>query len=181
MTKPYDPFGHKVQITPEHYRVHEGESFVTGYFWSESASSGNIADNATVCLLVQPGAGMHTIANVMAGGEAEVYFSSGTTTSSSTAATSVTPINKNAYSNKTSACTVSWGTTAIVTDYGTDYPGALIAGGSGGNAVGGSYGGYERETVLKADVNYLIRVTNRSGGVAPVSINIEYYEPGASS
>lgn len=158
MTAPYDQFGHKAEISAEHYRVHNGETFISGYFWSESESTAMVADNETVALLIQHGAGMHMITEVIATGTAEVYhYKNVTTGTTGSAGTPVTPVNKNGFSNKTSDATVLWGSTDI------------------------SGGGYERETILKTNEHHAIFVTNRSGAAAPISITAEWYEPGASS
>ena len=179
MTRPYDTFGHPVYIGVNHYRIHEGNSFVAGQLWGESYSTSLIADNGSAVVVIEPNDAMHTIMTVAAGGDCEVIHYTGT--SASTTGESIPIFNKNSYSNKTSSTVMSFGTTALVSDFGTAYPGHHLPGGSGGNAVGNIAGIYNRETIMMAGVKYSTRVINRSGGAIPISIIYEWYEPKASS
>lgn len=176
MTTPRDQFNQEVRVDSEHYRIHNGQTFIAGYGWLESVSTASlVADNASVMLHVVPGAGMHAVMDVSASGDCDVYHYK--ETSSATTGTELTNFNKNEFDNKTSDTVISWGTTAMTTDLGTAYPGKFLPGGSGGNAVGGQDGGFARELIMASGTNYATVVTNRSGGVASISITYEWYEP----
>ena len=181
MSYPYDIFGHKVGIESGHAYIHDGKSFLSGYFWSETESTSMVADNESAILVLQPGRSMHILIDVTCAGEAEVYHYKGITTGTTETGTSLPTINKNDYSSRTSNATVYWGSTGIVSSLSstdiTTYPGKLIPGGTGGNAVGGRDGGYSRELNLKAGEIYATQVKNRSGAPAPISITYDWYEP----
>lgn len=180
-TRLRDQFGHPVFVETGVYRVHEGEMFVGGHFWSESASTTMVADNETVVILVKPGNFMHVVRSVAAGGDCEIYHHKGVTTAATSAGNTITPINHNCGSNKTSACGMYWGSTAMIASFGTAFPGVFSPGGTGGNSVGGITGGHKHEYVLSSTDIYATAITNRSGLVIPISLTYEWYEPGASS
>lgn len=180
-TRLRDYFGHPVSIKAEHYRIHEGESFIAGYGWLESVSTATpLADNQTVALLIKPGSAMHIISNIAAAGDFDIYFYKGATTGTS-AGTQLTIFNNNEYSNKTSQASLYYGSTGMFASLGTAYPGVFLPGGTGGNAVGGDKPTFNRERIIRSTDIYAITLTNRSGGISPVSAVLEWYEPGASS
>jgi hypothetical protein len=56
----------------------------------------------------------------------------------------------------------------------------LVPGGTGGNSSGGIAEPFA-EWILKADEDYLIRLTNSAGGAKDLGLQIDWYEPGIGS
>jgi len=156
-------------IDEAHRRIHAGQSFYAGYLWGEGS---NIADNASAELLIQVGAeSMHTIYEVAAGGDAEVRVFEAPTVS--TAGTSVTAFNKARYSANASNATLT--RDPSISADGTALPAKFLPGGTF-LSTGSQDGGFNRETILNANTDYLFRVTNRAGSAQPMSISMEWYE-----
>ena len=156
-------------ITTEHARIHEGKAFIAGGLFSVAA------DGTSIEMLLQLTNSMHAIMQIAAGGDCEIHVFEDTEFSS--AGVSLSAFNKNRYSSVVSG-TVFTHTPTITSD-GTELPPTLLAGGSGGNANGGTSGGFNREMILNGTKNYLVRVTNISGKSISISSNIEWYEPSA--
>lgn len=168
-----DSLGNLSTVETAHYRIHNGQTYVAGKLWGESTSPIElIADNASAEILIQAGEGMHMIADVAAGGDCEIEFCESVTFSD--AGTAVTAFNKNRYSTNTSLSTITH--TPTITDYGTSIFKSFLPGGAGGNAIGGTDGGFGREMILKSGLDYVIKATNRRGQASHVSIMIEWYK-----
>jgi len=170
-------YGWPVTIEPNHYRTHAGQAFVSGNFWSETAGN-RLADNGYGVILIKPKTEMHLRIGADSGGDAEVRFFKGVSTTTSTLATAAIILNKSGGSTKTSSATITWGSSVLVSTYGTGYPGRFLAGGIGGNAAGGSIGDLHGELNLSTSAGtYAVRVINRGGVVQPASIVLDWYEP----
>lgn len=149
-----------IVIAVEHARIHEGRLFTGNKMWDSTAK---VAAGASVDLMFTTSAtkAPHFIADIEAGGDAEIYIYEST----------------QAYRNRRSA-TVS--ETIIVhsptvTSVGTLIDASLLAGGGGKKSVGGS-GGFGGEFVTAYSTNYLIRVKNTSGAAQPINIIVWLYE-----
>ena len=156
-------------IDTEHARVHEGKAFIAGGLFPA------IANNAVVELLLEPTNSMHAIMQIAAGGDCEIHLFEDTT---KTVGTPIVAFNKNRYSLIVSGAVLSH--TPAGTGDGIEFPPALLPGGSGGNAGGGTSGGFAREMILNGTKKYLVRVKNISGIAIFISSNIEWYEPNAA-
>jgi len=182
-TTPKDEeYGWPVVISPNHYRTHAGQSFVSGHAWSEVST--RLADNASGVILIKPGGEMHIRFGVAASGDADVQLFRGATTSASTTARTATIQNKSGHTVKQSQATVRWGTSALVsastwtsTTWGSPYPAQFLPGGAGGNAGGGSIGDLVGELNLSTSYTYALRAINRSGLIGTVAMTLDWYEP----
>ena len=163
-------------IDNAHRRVHLGQSFFGGHMWGDVS---RIVDNGNADLLLRiGGTPMHVISHVAADGTCEVRYYEGVTVSAD--GTVAISANKNRLSSKTpDGGALYYGPT--VTDTGTELPPVLLpggysTGGGGGNVpAGGFNGSYDSEVIMKANTDYLIRVTNRSNQAAAISINVSGY------
>lgn len=81
-------------------------------------------------------------------------------------------INKNRNSVNTAAVLLYSGTT--VSANGTIMDATILP---GGKSVGGAAEAIEDELVLKPGLQYLIKVTNKSGATQDYSLCVVYYEP----
>jgi len=152
-----------------HKRVHEGRYFSGGYY------NGTVADGASVNLLIQSSStqATHTKFTGSASGDCTFYIYEGTTFSA--AGTAITVSNHNRTSSNVFSGTVTH--TPTITADGTQLDGiGFIAGGTKSSGSGGDFG-FGNEFLLNASTNYLVRITNNSGGTAKVNIHIEAYQP----
>ena len=157
-------------IETEHARVHEGKAFIAGGLFLA------VANNGVVEILLQGGGNSaHAVMQVAAGGNCEIHTFEDTTFS--VAGGAITNFNKNRYSSVASLWTLT--DTPTITADGTELPEAFLAGGSGGNANGGTSGGFAREIILNGGKNYLVRIKNVAGIAITISANLEWYEPSA--
>lgn len=164
-----DVTGALVIIDTAHHEIHEGETFHVSY---KSPDASPIGDNATVAFVLTTPATKtpHLIFDGACGGDAEMEFYEGSTT---TAGTNMTPQNKNRlYPNNNTVTVVR---DATVSAAGTLIENYLIPGGTGPLA-NGSIGSSRDEWILKKSTKYTLRLTNRSGGAQPASLRIEWYE-----
>lgn len=158
-----------ISIDFAHQKTHEGRYFSGGY------NNISVANNGTLDLLVQMGATnlFHMKVKADSGGDVTLQLYEDATFSN--AGTGVTMSNHSRSSAKAFDATVTH--TPTVTGTGTQVNGTVfIPGGSGGNSQGGG-GGWANEYILSASKNYLIRVTNVSGGSKDISLTIEGYQP----
>jgi len=155
-------------IETEHAWIHKGNGFVAGNL------NLAVANNASVEILVESANSMHALVQVAGGGDLIVRFFEDTT---KTVGTPLTVFNKNRYSSIVSGAAISH--TPTGSGDGTEFPPALVAGGSGGNAQGGQSDSFGREWILNGTKKYLMRITNISGVSVAISANLEWYEPEA--
>lgn len=152
-----------------HENVHLGKAYYCSVLWGDGAE---IADNGTADVLLQIDAGTHVIYDVACGGNAEVYLYRNPTYSA--AGTAISVFNKNEYSANTTANTITH--TPTITGTGTALPSRLLPGGNKTAGSGGEDGSFNREIILMAGNDYLLRVKNISGAIQPVSVSFEWYE-----
>lgn len=161
--------GFMVNLDAVHHRVHNGEMFQVDLVDLVLADDGVLA----MLVTVPEGGSAHMRFAAQAGGDAHIeLFENPTVTVVGSAAAEV---NRNRRSALTADVVVTTGPTT--TADGTALASLVIGGGSGGNSAGGGVDSFE-EWVLKADEQYLFRVTNVAGGIKPVGIAIDWYEPG---
>jgi len=146
--------------------------------WTVDNTPGDaLTDNSNGDILIQVGANeMHCIYHVSAGGDAESILYEGVAFSD--AGDALTSFNKLRSSTKTGDVSVTYN--PVITDIGTAFPKHLIPGGGFILNPGGQNGSFDRETVLKPNTDYLLRITNRAGSTQPASSTLEWYEPGAT-
>lgn len=153
-----------------HQRVHEGRLFSGGYY------NNNVADTNSIDVLIQTHAteATHFTVVVSSTGDAEFYLYTGTTFSP--AGTAVSMANHNRNSGNTFQGTVTH--TPTVTGVGTQLNGTtLIPGGTKSSGSGGSGAPFNEEFVLATSTNYLLRLTNVSGGAQKMEISVRTYFP----
>lgn len=158
-----------IVIAVEHARIHEGRLFTGNKMWDSTAK---VAAGASVDLMFTTSAtkAPHFIADIEAGGDAEIYIYESTQASGGTA---VPMINRNRRSATVSETIIVHSPT--VTSVGTLIDASLLAGGGGKKSAGGS-GGFGGEFVTAYSTNYLIRVKNTSGAAQPINIIVWLYE-----
>lgn len=152
-----------------HQRVHEGRLFSGGYY------NASVADTASIYLLVQTGAqDTHAVFYGSSSGDATLEYFEGTTFSA--AGTAVSALNHNRQSAKTFTGTITH--TPTITANGTQLDGTVfIPGGTKGSGSGGSSTGFLEEMLLANSTNYLVKLTNVSGGVQKMNIGMACYQP----
>jgi hypothetical protein len=162
--------GTSAVIEAVHKKCHDG------VFYTHSSLHAALADNANLNHLIRVGANAaHTSFSISGGGDAYFYLYEDTTVSSNGTAAFV--FNANRSSANTNLTLINEGPT--ITADGTQLLSALLIGGAGGNAVGGTDGSPVRlgsEIILDANTNYLLRLTNKSGQARDFSISIGWYE-----
>lgn len=161
-------------ISYPHHEIHSGSMYEAAY---KSPEASDIADNANLDILIQVGAARtnHTVFDVSAGGDCEVFLYEGTTTSD--VGTAMSEVNLNRASTRTSGTTVTH--TPTVSAVGVQLTNYWIPGGTGPKSGGG--GSTPRpgtEWIFDKGETYLIRTTNRAGAAKPVGVVIEWYEEG---
>lgn len=162
--------GALVVISAEHHEIHEGETFLVSY---KSADAAPIADNGAVLFVITTHSRYaHMTARAGCGGDMEAELYEGTTVTAGTG-TAMTAYNKNRASTEAATVGVRRGMT--VAGAGTLLENEFIAGGTGPLAVGGA-SSTRAEWVLNTSTVYMVRITNRSGAVQPMSLAIEWYE-----
>lgn len=155
-----------VGIDIAHHWIHNGHAFFASNLWA------TVADDASTELLIQVAIGMHTLYEIAAGGDFDVEVFENPTFSAAGSAVGI--FNRNRFSSKESGNIITH--TPTITDDGTSMGVKLLPGGAGGNAGGGQDGGFDREIILKAGNDYLIRSTNRSGLVKRASTSLDWYQ-----
>lgn len=162
--------GQIINIDTIHARVHAGQMFQADYMATGVANSG------TIEMLVKcpVGSVVHMAFEVGAGGDAKLeLFENPTVTVDGT---SIAATNRNRRSSLVANATVFHTPTTTADGTALIPHGILVPGGSGGNSAGGQNEGFA-EWVLKADEDYLIRLTNVSGTAQALGIELEWYEP----
>jgi hypothetical protein len=156
-------------ISYQHHAVHAGSHFTSGHF---NATLGNNA-NLDISIRVGSNKELHMVLTGAAGGNAWGILYEGLTVTGGAWGTSLTPRNNRRSSATTSDALIAH--TPTVNSAGTSLQQALLPGGTGGNAGGGS-SETRLEWILKPDTNYLARITNISGATKPASLGLFWYE-----
>lgn len=157
-----------------HHEVHEGNTFQA---CQKTADDSPVADNASYDMLLITGneAEAHLVFSAAAGGICELIFYKDTTVSDNGAQIDVQNMRQSLHGIKLN--TTRAFTTPTITLVGTMMHIRLLPGGTGpGQSTSGSTIRENTEWVLEPNTNYLIRVTNRSGGAQPISILTQWYE-----
>lgn len=151
-----------------HEKLHEGDFFSGGYYNS------NIANDSSLDILIQnTTSGTHAVFLAALGGDATFKLFESPVFSN--AGTSVTMSNHNRNSIKTFVGTVTH--TPTISNVGTQMNGTTyMPGGTGGHAIGNTINGFSNEFILKANINYLIRLTNVSGQESKGDIRVSCYQ-----
>jgi hypothetical protein len=157
-----------VAIDSVHEWIHKGLMFSSHYY------DNAVADDGVIELLIQVPAGQsaHLRVHCSAGGDAEMRLFEAPTFSS--AGTALAEINRNRVSSKTAQVTVTH--TPTTSDDGTEIEFEFIPGG-GAILSGGGDNSFFNEIILAPGEDYLVRLTNVSGGSSPLSIGLHWYEP----
>ena len=169
----YDEYSNHLIVMGEiHARIHEGKLF------SLSHIQNNVANNAYIDVLIKTHASkyMHVRFESGAGGDATFTVHENPTVSNN--GTLKSPLNRNRNSDITNFATFY--TTPTVSALGTELVNELQPGGSGGflffgGGSGSSSRGFE-EWILKPNEDYLVRLTNISGSLAPLGLGFTFYE-----
>ena len=158
-----------INIAWEHYLVHEGKMFTTGY-------SASVNNSANMDIRIAPGAAsaeLHCAISVVAGGQVTVYLYEAPTISVGTALTLVNL-------NRVSSRTMSWlfYHTPTVGAVGSNIliNGRILPGGvTPQTRIGG---GIRPGTEWEFDPTkeYLLRITNTSGATTVINPTFEFYE-----
>lgn len=154
---------------------YETEQTHQGRFFTSSAYSASIANNASFDLLiVTTSISPHFGVNINSSGQGLVLLYEDATTSNN--GTEITCVNANRLSTKVSTCTCFH--TPTVTTTGTLLITSFSPGGSGSKSVGATSGDFARVTEVLAKLNskYLVRFTNTSGSAQAVSIQFGWFE-----
>lgn len=152
-----------------HRMIHLGVLYEIGYV-NEA-----VADNGVIELLITTAAAQpaHMRFIAAAGGDARVALFENPTVSN--VGTGLSEINRNRNSSNTAVTAVTH--TPTTSADGTQLMDHLLPGGSGFFATGGSAESSFEEFILKADEQYLFRVTNIAGSAQPVGASLTFYEP----
>ncbi len=160
-------------ISVGHSKIHGGDAFDVSHKSAEGADVANDAD--LDMLLVTTTATAHMVFGIQAGGDCEVLFYEDTVTTGD--GTAILEANLNRTSTNVATVTATYTPTVAGGVEGTLLHNSLIAGGTGGNASGGSAAiRWDAEWVLATGKKYMIRATNRAGGAKPISIVAQWYE-----
>lgn len=165
--------GGVIGIDYVHEQVHVGRTFQSSY---KSPEGADVADNVAINLQITTGAlrECHFVFEVNAGGDTELEFYEGVTSSVGTA---VYAHNMNRLEGTmTPECAVVH--TPTVTNTGQRLHNSVLPGGTGVGS-GATPGGTARagsEWILKKSTKYLIRATNRSAAAQPMSATLQWYE-----
>ncbi len=164
---PRDPLVAAVPVIESvHHEIHEGEMYFGGVF--EAA----VADDGTLNFATPNpiGVAVHFSFAASCGGDAEVELLEGNTVSGGDAVTIRNMKRDEPDSGLAALKDTTIGGTPVTLAH------ISLPGGSGPHAGGGSAGSRANmEWICDATKSYAIRVTNRSGGNAAVSIVVNFY------
>jgi hypothetical protein len=162
-----DEYGSLVVIDWIHHLVHEGEMFQASHTFL------NVGDGSTVTLLITTGAKeMHFTGVITVGGQS---FTSMYENPDVAGGTPVPVKDMNRNSSAFPGGLVYHSPTVNNIGPAPLIENLLLVGGTGPRRVGGdTRSGTEWE--LKPNEDYIIQVTNDSGGAIPISIAAEFYE-----
>lgn len=154
-----------VTMDTRHNRIHRGQM----YEYTEVDAA--LANAGTIELLLVLTAGAHMRFASVAGGDARVQLYEGTTVSAN--GTQRTAQNRNRFSSNTPDMAIYFSPT--ITGDGTLISDGILPGGIGGLFSGGGSSDIFEEWILGPG-NYLLRLTNISGGAQPCSVQVDFYE-----
>lgn len=162
-----DPVSDGMFIIEEfHARIHEGTAF------SASLVDTALGGSANLDMLIRVVSGAaHLQLGGSAGAAWHFFLYEAPTTSADGSAIAVR--NRNRFSVNVATTLAFSGPT--VTGVGTLLAEAVLPGGVKGQTTGSAGRGFDEWIFSPAD--YLVRLTNLSGGGTPASININFYEP----
>lgn len=156
--------------------VHQGYVWNTGHYFT------NVADNAAAELLIKNSAAeeLHGEIAISVGGNSIFELFEGPTVGANGTSLPIGNHNRQIILNSPAPTT---GVTAFHTPthnspqtYGTQiHPGALLAGGTGPKAAGGGGGTPGEQWIFAKSTDYIIKVTNISGGAVDISIDYVYH------
>ena len=163
-------------ITTPHHEVHEGEYYGTGYLWT------TVADNAEANLLIVMNTpnDLHCLVAGAIGGDAFAYVYEDPTFTDAPTDYGTALVERNFNRNYADASQFdSFHTPTILAD-GNNLVQQFIPGGAGpARFTGGGSASTREEIVLISGKIYLFRLTNKSGGAQPASIEVTGYEHSA--
>lgn len=173
----YDEQDHRVDVDP----VEAGITAIStiqrqtnaGVAYTVTERFAAVGAGSTVDILFQVPESVIPFVRFAASCSADVDIDVYEGTTFSNAGNIITPTNLNRLSPFSSPITVSEG--ATITDLGTPLFGIFIPGGSGGNAPGGTAGGFE-QIILANNQNYLAEFTNRGGSAVTIGGLVTWYE-----
>lgn len=167
-----DEFNKALVVQDEvHHNIHRG------IFFSASDLVLSLANNDSEELILSTSGVVHMRATISASAQSLIRFFEGTTVSASGA--QVPLYNRNRLSSIASG-TMGVFRAPTVSDDGTLLLETFGPGGTKKNAVGSESSAFH-EWILRPDTIYLFRITNTSGGVEDISIEIDVYEPGLAT
>ena len=166
----FDPYTHAVTVIDENHRmIHDG------FFYEVQQSDAALGNGGDIEILFDVPADsfphLQEIELSTDAGPIGFDFFEGTTTSAQGTAFGI--VNKNRNSSNVAATVVTLAPT--ITDDGTQLKTSQIPSASVAELFSQSKGG---EWVLKPSTQYLVRITNSSGGTASINITINFYEVG---
>ena len=173
MLRAFDPYTHSFTTIKELHRLSHD-----GMVYHVSEKQTGLANAGVFDILLKVPAGVYPHFNraeiSVGAGDVDIVMYEGTTVSADGSAKSVQNVNGN--STRTASTTVSSGPT--VTGVGTlrHTLWAPPTGAGVGSSVGLTNLGFGEEWLLKPLTNYLIRITNNSGGAIDFSYEILFYE-----
>lgn len=161
--KANDEFGYVYSASFAHSAVHR-DVIIQAQDYVASATTRDIL------IKIPADVNPHLVYSVNCSEGARVQFYEGATITGDGTTVLTARLNRN--SGKTTQTEIYH--TPNISDIGTELPGGFLPGGSGGNAQGGSVALHtDAEWLLKADTNYIIRVTASS---STISTKLEWYE-----
>lgn len=155
-------------IDEEHRLTHEG------FVYHGTHRAADLANDGVINLLLAVPAGayphLRKIVYHTEGGPIDIELFEGTTTSA--AGTGITMFNRNRNSANTADTVVTYGPTITL-------DGTLIHdlySPAGGKDVGSDTNGLAEEWMLATNTQYLLRMTNKTGGIMDYSLELMFYE-----
>lgn len=163
-----DATGGLVTIDEIHRKIHQGILFSSSHYASA------VANDATVLLLITTAADTyaHMRFGIAVSGNCEIELLENPTTTDP--GTGLSEVNRDRTSATTADVTVAH-TPTVSVDGTTVFHGFIPGGHARAVPIGGQHRSFE-EWVLIADEEYVLRVTNRSGGAAVIAVSLDWYE-----
>ena len=165
-------------VTPGLLSVDVVQGYVNrGLVFASSLADAALANGADLEMLIRTAAqqSAHMGAAIQVGGDSQVFLFEGPTTTDP--GTGLARINSNRVTPVGTSATLTFSGPTVTVD-GLELGTEFLAGGRGGNASGAE-GVSAGKTILNPGTDYLIRLTNQSGGNIYASINFGWYEPTA--
>lgn len=154
----------------EHFRVHQAEMYAFHY------QNLAVSNDASVDILIAASALTHAAFEVVSEGLAYGFLYEAGTYSGGTA---VTGYNRNREAALVGTAPTFSGSvkhTPTVTAVGTEIAANIVPGGSTPASAQGGGRASSNEWLLADGVDYLLRVTNKSGGAAYIEVSMDLYE-----